>query len=134
MGLLILGLIFGFVCLAGFFFLPVLGVLFATVVAGMMTKSPMKGLLAGAGSGAIVGAVLRYLGGSATDTLAGSGAGGTIAEISNGLIGTLTGFASDSILGLTIINTVGGAYWFLVIAMAIIGAIGGLIGGIARRD
>ncbi|MFC1905969.1 hypothetical protein ACFLWJ_00605 [Chloroflexota bacterium] len=132
MGLLILGLIFGFVFVAGFFFLPILGVLFGAVVAGMLTKSPMKGLIAGAAGSAIVGAVLRYLGSNATDTLA--GVGGTVEQIHEGLIGTLSGFASSNVLGLTIIDTVGGTYWFFVIALAIVGAIGGLIGGIAKKE
>ena len=134
MGLLILGLIFGFLCLAGFFFLPVLGVLFGAIVAGMVSKSPMKGLIAGAGGAAIVGAVLRYLGSNATGALAGSAAGGTVLQVYEGLIETLTGFGSSSVLGLTIIDSVGGTYWFFIIALAIVGAIGGLIGGIAKKD
>ena len=133
MGLLILGLIFGFGCVVGVFYLPILGVLFAAMFAGMITKSPMKGLIAGAGGAAIVGAVLRYST-TATNSLAGTAAGGAVKEIYEGLIGTLSGFASSSVVGLSIIETVGGTYWFFVIALAIVGAIGGLIGGIAKRD
>jgi len=135
MGLLILGLVFGFACVAGVFYIPVLWVLFAAVIAGMVTKSPLKGLIAGAGGAAIVAALLGKLP-SATDTLSTSDAGWP-----RTLIGTLTGVGSDSIIGtapdyvgLSIIDSVGGYYSFVIIALAIVGAIGGLIGGIAKRD
>jgi len=68
MGLLILGLIFGFGCVVGVFYIPVLAILFAAVIAGMVTKSPLKGLIAGAGGAAIVAALLGRLP-SVTDAL-----------------------------------------------------------------
>ena len=128
MGLLILGLIFGFVYVAGVFYIPALGVLFAAVIAGMVSKSPFKGLIVGAGGAAIVAALLDKLPG-AIDTLP-SGSG----DWTEGLIRTLSGIGADSVLGLSIIDTVGGFYIFVIIALAIVGAIGGLIGGIAKRD
>ena len=135
MGLLILGLIFGFGCVVGVFYIPVLGVLFAAVIAGMIAKSPMKGLIAGAGGAAIVAAVLGKLP-SATDALSTGDAGWP-----RTLIGTLNGIGADSIIGtapdyngLSIIDSVGGYYSFVIIALAIVGAIGGLIGGIAKKD
>ncbi|MFC1978472.1 hypothetical protein ACFLVP_00595 [Chloroflexota bacterium] len=128
MGLLILGLIFGFACAAGFFYIPVLGVLFAAVVAGMVAKSPMKGLIAGAGGAAVVAALLGQLP-SATNALSIDAPGWP-----ETLIRTLSGIGGDSVVSLSIIDTVGGFYSFVIIALAIVGAIGGLIGGIAKRD
>ena len=128
MGLLILGLIFGFGCVAGVFYIPVIGVLFAAVIAGMIAKSPFKGLIVGAGGAAIVAALLGKLP-SATDTLAVDTAGWPEA-----LIRTLSGIGADSVLGLSIIDTVGGYYSFVIIALATVGAIGGLIGGIVKKD
>ena len=128
MGLLILGLIFGFGCVVGVFYIPVLGVLFAAVIAGMITKSPLKGLIAGAGGAAIVAAVLGKLPG-ATDALSVDAPGWPEA-----LVRTLSGIGADSVVDLSIIDTVGGYYSFVIIALAIVGAIGGLIGGIAKRD
>ena len=128
MGLLILGLVFGFACVAGVFYIPVLGVLFAAVIAGMVTKSPLKGLIAGAGGTAIVAALLGKLP-SATESLAVDSAGWPEA-----LIRTLSGIGADSVADLSIIDSVGGYYSFVIIALAIVGAIGGLIGGIAKRD
>jgi len=128
MGLLILGLIFGFGFVAGVFYIPALGVLFAAVIAGMVAKSPFKGLIAGAGGAALVAALLGVLPG-ATDALSVDTAGWP-----ETLIGTLSGIGADSVLGLSIIDTVGGFYSFVVIALAIVGAIGGLIGGIAKRE
>ena len=128
MGLLILGLIFGFGCVVGFFYIPVLGVLFAAVVAGMITKSPMKGLIAGAGGSAIVAAVIGHLP-SAPDSLFVTGG-----DWHEGLLRTLSGIGADSIMSLSIIDSVGGYFAFFIIALAIVGAIGGLIGGIAKRD
>ena len=60
MGSLILGLIFAFGFIVGFFFMPLLGVLFAAVLAGMAARGPGKGLIAGAAGGAIVGTVIHY--------------------------------------------------------------------------
>ncbi|MCK5428331.1 MAG: hypothetical protein KAI94_02610 [Anaerolineales bacterium] len=131
MGLLILGLIFGFGGVVGFFYIPVLGVLFAAIFAGMLTKSPLKGLIAGAGGAAIVGAVLRYVG-SSTLHLGGSG---SWSDISSDLITRLAGVAAGPLNDSGIVNKVGNdPYWFFIIALAIVGAIGGLIGGIAKRD
>ena len=130
MGLLILGLIFGFGCVVGVFYIPVLGVLFAAVFAGMVTKSPMKGLIAGAGGAAIVGAVLRYLR-SGPASLAGYG---SWEDVSSNLITRLAGIAAGPLNDSGVIDTLKGDYWFLIIALAIVGAIGGLVGGIVRRD
>jgi hypothetical protein len=131
MGLLILGLIFGFGCVVGVFYVPVLGVLFAAVVAGMVSKSPMKGLIAGAGGAAIVGAVLRYLPSSMHSLTV---LGGKWADASTDLITRLAGSAWGPLNDAGLIDTLKGDYWFLIIVLAIVGAIGGLIGGIAKKD
>ena len=130
MGLLILGLIFGFGCVLGFFYVPVLGVLFAAVVAGMISKSPRKGLIAGAGGAAIVGAVLRYI---PSGTMA-LGDSSTWATANTKLIENLAGAAFGPLDSAGLVDTLMGEYWFLVIILAIVGAIGGLIGGIAKKD
>jgi len=130
MGLLILGLIFGFGCVVGVFYVPVLGVLFAAVVAGMVSKHPMKGLLAGAGGAAIVGAVLKYLP-SGTLALGGSG---DWDDVATPLITRLAGSAWGPLNNSGLIDTLKGDYYFVIIVLAIVGAIGGLIGGIAKKD
>ncbi|MFC1998037.1 hypothetical protein ACFLVR_00100 [Chloroflexota bacterium] len=130
MGLLILGLIFGFGGVVGFFYVPVFGVLFAAIFAGMLTKSPFKGLIAGAGGAAIVGAVLRYLP-SATTGLTGSS---DWADVSTTLITRLAGIAWGPLNDAGLIDTLMGEYYFVIIVLAIVGAIGGLIGGIAKKD
>ena len=131
MGLLILGLIFGFGGVVGFFYIPVLGVLFAAIFAGMLTKSPLKGLIAGAGGAAIVGAVLRYLPSSMVSLTGSSDWSAASTDLISRLAGDLAwGPLNDSGL----VDTLMGDYWFIVIVLAIVGAIGGLIGGIAKRD
>jgi len=128
MGLLILGLVFGFVFVVGIFYVPVLAVLFAAILAGRMTQSPLKGLIVGAGGATIVAALLGHLP-SASNALSTDNAGWPEA-----LIRTLSGIGADSVVGLSIIDTVGGFYSFVIIVLAIVGAVGGLIGGIANRE
>ncbi|MBT3362237.1 MAG: hypothetical protein HN929_02585 [Chloroflexi bacterium] len=127
MGLLIFGLILGFGGVVGLFYVPVLGILYAAVVAGMATRSPMKGLFAGAGASAIVGAVLKYLP-SGTNILGGG------QDAYDQLIRTMSGAALSLVENQGLVDTLKGEYWFIVIALAIFGAVGGLIGGIAKKE
>ena len=131
MGLLILGLIFGFGGVVGFFYIPVIGVLFAAIFAGALTKNPLMGLIAGAGGAAIVGVVIRYLPSgivSLTET-------GDWATESTNLIQRLAGNAAWGPLNNSgVIDYFGGDYWAFVVALAIVGAAGGLIGGFGNKD
>ena len=138
MGSLILGLLFGFVFLAAFFFMPLLGVLFGAVVVGIIARGAGKGLLAGLGAGAIVGTVIHYLHLAASGWPLGTpGFGGVVFLNPSPLspvafpavmyLGWVTPYIPAQYLGYL-------SYWHWAIAVcAVLGAIGGLIGGAIRK-
>lgn len=129
MGSLILGLLFGFVFLAAFFFMPLLGVLFGAVVAGIIARGAGKGLIAGVGAGAIVGTVTYLLmGGGLSGGQVLIASGGTPKE-SLEYLGWVKTYLDD--LGwLNILSL----WHTTIIVCAVLGAIGGLIGGAIRKE
>ena len=143
MGSLILGLIFGFLFLAAFFFMPLLGVLFGAVVAGVIARGAGKGLLAGVGAGAIVGTVIHYL------HAAGAGLGVPLGAWPKGVVilnpdpialTVIPPFPAATYLGWVAnyipagwATALSNWHWAIVVC-AVLGAIGGLIGGAIRKE
>ena len=126
MGSLILGLLFGFVFLAAFFFMPLLGVFFGAVVAGIIARGAGKGLIAGVGAGALVGTVIHLLmGASSGNVLLASG---TPAFPAVTYMGWVTPYIPVQWFGY--LST---WHWAIVVC-AVLGAIGGLIGGAIRKE
>ena len=135
MGSLIAGIILGLVCIAGFLYAPIFGVLIIVILAGMAAKGAMKGLLTGVIVSAVAGAVIKYL----PDNIATWGGVLNGAHPAGGdqsflylMAGPFLGTQLDSFT--SIVNTVGGYYWATIIVFAIVGAVGGLIGGLIRKE
>ena len=135
MGSLIVGVILGLVCIAGFLYAPILGVLFIVILAGMAAKGGMKGLLTGVIVSAVAGAVIKYLPDNIAiwdDVLNGAHPAGGDQSFLYLMAGPFLGTQLDSFT--SIVNTVGGYYWATIIVFAIVGAVGGLIGGLIRKE
>ena len=125
---LIVGLVLGFVFLAGFFFMPLIGVLFGALIAGMAARGALKGLIAGVAAGAIVGLVIHMLMRSAD--------GGLVLQFSGAPsipATTYLGWVAPYLADISWFADL--SQWHAAILVCgVLGAVGGIIGGAIRRE